>query len=52
MSGYCRIYQERVRQEVQPNLALYSWKEFWILCYTRDEAFHLLLSRASRRVAL
>lgn len=27
--GYCCVHEERVRQKVQPNVALRSGKEFW-----------------------
>eukprot|EP00439_Symbiodinium_sp_Y106_P064791 s689_g10.t1 len=46
-AGHCGIHQERVRQEVQPNVALRCWSQFWFLCDPRDEALHLLLPWAS-----
>merc|ERR1712127_756063 len=45
---YCRVHQEGVRQEVQPDLALHCWQELWFVRYPRDQALHLLLSGASR----
>merc|ERR1712071_541685 len=45
---YCRVHQEGVRQEVQPDLALHCWQELWVLRYPRDKALYLLLSGASR----
>jgi len=45
--GHCRVYQERVRQEVQSNVALHRRAQLWQLRHARDEAFHLLLSRPS-----
>jgi len=32
-----------IRQEIQPDLALYCWKKLWQLRYSRDSAFHLFL---------
>lgn len=45
--GYRRLYQERVRQEIQPNLALYCGSQFWFLRHPRNQAFHLFLSWTS-----
>lgn len=41
--GYCRIHQERVRQKIQPDLALYCRKKFRFVCNARDTPLHILL---------
>jgi len=50
--GHCGLHQEGVWQEIQPDMALHRWPQLWQLCYTRDEAFHLLLPRTSRHSAV
>ena len=37
-----------VRQKVQPHLALRGGSKLWIVCHSRDEAFHLFLLGTSR----
>jgi len=50
--GHRRVHQEGVRQEVQPHLALHRRTQLWKLRDARDEALHLLLSRAGRHPAV
>ncbi len=40
---HCGVYQERVRQKVQPDMALYRRPQLWLVRDARDEALHLLL---------
>ena len=42
-SGYCCVHKERVRQEIQPNLALHRWQELRQLRDPRNQALYLLL---------
>merc|ERR1712226_1559003 len=46
------VHQERVRQEVQPHLALHRGQELWLVRHPRDQAFHLLLPGPGRHPAL
>lgn len=46
--GHSRLHKERVRQEVQPDMALHSRPQLRLVRDARDQAFHLLLSRPSR----
>jgi hypothetical protein len=52
LAGHRCLYQEGVRQEVQPHLALHSGKELWLLRHARDKALHILLPRPSSHLAL
>merc|ERR1712071_564088 len=45
---YCRVHQEGIRQEVQPNLALYCRPKLWLVRNTRNQTLHILLSRPGR----
>ena len=45
--GYRRLYQERIRQEIQSNMALHCGPQFWFLRDPRNQAFHLFLSWTS-----
>lgn len=44
---HCSLHQERIRQEVQSNLALCCWQKLWFLCDSWDQTFHLLLHGTS-----
>lgn len=43
LTGHCCLYQEGIRQKIQPNLALHCRPQLWIICDARDSPFHLLL---------
>merc|ERR1712176_1103045 len=38
-----RFHQKRIRQKIQPNLALHCWPQLWQLRYPRDQALYLFL---------
>ena len=46
--GHCRLHQEGIWQEVQPNVALYRWQKLWLLRHTWNSTFHLLLPGTGR----
>ena len=45
--GHRCLYQERIRQEIQPDVALHCWKKLRQLRYSRNETFYLFLPRTS-----
>lgn len=42
-SGHCGVHQEGIRQEVQPDVALYCGPQLWIVRNARDPSLYLLL---------
>jgi len=48
---HCCLHQERVWQEVQPNMALHCRTQLWQLCYPWNETFHLFLLGTSGHIA-
>merc|ERR1712156_265238 len=50
--GHCSLYQKRIRQKIQPNMALHCRTQLWIVRYPRDETLYLLLSWTGRHSPL
>lgn len=51
-TGYRRLHQEGVRQEVQSHVALHRRPQFRLIRDARDAPLHLLLLGPGRRAAL